>query len=546
MLLAVLVAGAVGWEQWRRVSDFRIDDAYITFSFSKNLAAGHGPVYSHGLRVEGYSNFLWMLLMSIPFAFGASDGYPFAQVLALGSLAVLVATTYRLARRHCGPIFAAGAAATVLSATDIFRAAASGLETVPYTSSLLAATAFYLGESPWRRRYSLFGFVIVALFRIDGMVPLAFVILFELVSAAADHRLTLKSWIRWAGPPLLLYACYFAWRSLYYGMPLPATYYAKEFANADPLRGIEYGWTAVRDFGLLAVLPFIAAGALLRPARDSLFLAALAVCHVVYVVHVGGDWMPFQRFWIPILPFGAILATWGAQNVWSAARRGVGIARATVAVVVAGAAGFVWMHAHAGTIDTPSEAIRIAYAAEVARHTRGELLGDVPFVRAIIREPADRLVTDYAGVFGLFVDAYVIDMWGLCNADIARKGNTNGVSSIYGKTCVECYRDLKPDYFHVTTPLVRGKDAFQSQTEVIAQVFQGEAIDAVIDLKRSYVAGRAIESTTGRTLWFLERRRAGVDLVPRRPVPGMQIDYPFEPASSHAAAPVPPSPSSPS
>ena len=45
------------------------DDAYITFSFSKSPAAGNGPIYSHDLKVEGYSNFLWMVLVA--FGFGA-------------------------------------------------------------------------------------------------------------------------------------------------------------------------------------------------------------------------------------------------------------------------------------------------------------------------------------------------------------------------------------------------------------------------------------------------------------------------------------------
>ena len=59
--LIVAAAAAVFVSQLVAAGDARIDDAYITFSFSKNLALGHGPVYSHGVRVEGYSTFLWMV-----------------------------------------------------------------------------------------------------------------------------------------------------------------------------------------------------------------------------------------------------------------------------------------------------------------------------------------------------------------------------------------------------------------------------------------------------------------------------------------------------
>src|SRR3990172_13263565 len=41
------------------------DDAYITFRYSKNLASGNGPVYNVGEKVEGYTNFLWMLILAL-------------------------------------------------------------------------------------------------------------------------------------------------------------------------------------------------------------------------------------------------------------------------------------------------------------------------------------------------------------------------------------------------------------------------------------------------------------------------------------------------
>ncbi|HET9933647.1 MAG TPA: hypothetical protein VFQ35_23240 [Polyangiaceae bacterium] len=48
-LLAWIPIVALCVIQLELVGDFRIDDAYITFSFSKNLAAGNGPVFSHGV-----------------------------------------------------------------------------------------------------------------------------------------------------------------------------------------------------------------------------------------------------------------------------------------------------------------------------------------------------------------------------------------------------------------------------------------------------------------------------------------------------------------
>ena len=43
---------------------FTTDDAYITFRYARNLAEGWGPRFNVGAHapIEGYSNFLWMLL----------------------------------------------------------------------------------------------------------------------------------------------------------------------------------------------------------------------------------------------------------------------------------------------------------------------------------------------------------------------------------------------------------------------------------------------------------------------------------------------------
>ena len=43
---------------------FITDDAFISFRFSRNLALGHGLRYNLGehVPVEGYSNFLWVVI----------------------------------------------------------------------------------------------------------------------------------------------------------------------------------------------------------------------------------------------------------------------------------------------------------------------------------------------------------------------------------------------------------------------------------------------------------------------------------------------------
>ena len=42
---------------------FKVDDAYTSFVYARNLATGTGLTYN-GMPVEGYSNFLWTVLIS--------------------------------------------------------------------------------------------------------------------------------------------------------------------------------------------------------------------------------------------------------------------------------------------------------------------------------------------------------------------------------------------------------------------------------------------------------------------------------------------------
>ena len=41
------------------------DDAYTSFRYVKNFVEGNGLVFNPGERVEGYTNFLWVMILSL-------------------------------------------------------------------------------------------------------------------------------------------------------------------------------------------------------------------------------------------------------------------------------------------------------------------------------------------------------------------------------------------------------------------------------------------------------------------------------------------------
>ena len=76
--------------------------------------------------------------------------------------------------------------------------------------------------------------------------------------------------------------------------------------------------------------------------------------------------------------------------------------------------------------------------------------------------------------------------------------------------------------------MIRPLNAFQNQQAVIAAIFQGEALDRVLDLRSRYATGRVINTRDATALFFLERRRPGIPLITRQPAEDIRVDYPFE------------------
>ena len=92
----VYMAHAAVFRRWL------IDDAGISFAYSRNLAQGFGLVAQPGVpRVEAYSNFLWVVLLAPFFLLHIFE--PYLTLKALG--AILVIAAFALIYRTFRPYF---------------------------------------------------------------------------------------------------------------------------------------------------------------------------------------------------------------------------------------------------------------------------------------------------------------------------------------------------------------------------------------------------------------------------------------------------------
>ena len=298
------------WDLW-----FVQDDSFITFRYVRNFIAGRGLVFNAGERVEGYTTFLWTLMLALPARLGI-DMVRASQFLGiffgLGSLWLL----FVLTRNHSGregrfPLSLAAPA--LLAANGAFAYwSVSGMETAMFTFLTILSTIVYLEE---RKKESLsvytpLAFVLLSLTRPEGVLLFGlsmFTLLWEIRSSTGnDRKRMIKRLIVWSAIYLAPMSVVALWRLSYYGYILPNTFYAKAgFSKEYLLTGAEYFWTFTKTYLLGGALLLAPIYAMIRRkwTGDALVLFTLLLGYVVYVIAIGGDVLPAYRFFIPVLPF---------------------------------------------------------------------------------------------------------------------------------------------------------------------------------------------------------------------------------------------------
>jgi len=91
-LLALVVGAGIAWAWHLRWVG---DDAYISFRYARNLIEGNGLVFNPGERVEGYTNFLWTVLMAGGLGLGVHPAQG-SVLLGLLCFATVLVTLQRL------------------------------------------------------------------------------------------------------------------------------------------------------------------------------------------------------------------------------------------------------------------------------------------------------------------------------------------------------------------------------------------------------------------------------------------------------------------
>ena len=490
------IAGHLGaWRLWRHVGIaaglilcvaifvyqirtywFLTDDAFIAFRYARNLRNGYGLVFNPGFeRVEGYTCFLWVLLLAgVQWATGWLPQQAANWILAASGVALWVLTVgccWRRARARGRPWLVLVPALWLSLNRSVAVWCTSGLETKLF--ELLVVGAVLLGIDQVERRragWSLCALLLAlaALTRPEGISIAGCFFATRLACEWWDGRFNLRAVVRAVGLFGVVIGAHFVWRVFYYGDLLPNTYYAKFNGESWWEMGGPYLRAFLLEYGAAVWLPFVLVGAIggVRERRGTAawFSATLIVPHALYVGYVGGDHFEFRPLdlYFPLL---AVLLGDGVGIVAVRWRRPVvaavwGVASCVAVTVVPllthldfppsyipGFPGgpyfgrtFIHLERHPWVAAVPGMRTYVqSYSRDIGRLTQHFVCvrqeEHEHFFR-VVEERARVLVTllenhwlprdTYAamisvGVVPYFTDLRVLDMFGLTDRDIARQ-----------------------------------------------------------------------------------------------------------------------------
>jgi hypothetical protein len=308
---------------------FTVDDALITVRYARHLAGGVGWRFNlGGPSTDGVTPLPWPLLLA-PFArAGAMAVLVRAKLLGLVVWVVTGAALGRAVGRAPGPAWGRASALAVMALSIPTSAyAVSGMETAVATA--LATWAVLLGDRP-RTGALLAG--LVACLRPE-MAPWACVLAVGMTVTAGGG---VARWIEAAAIALGPFTLCAVVRTLAWGRPAPLAVLAKP---SDLEHGFAYAGAAC-TVTLVPVLVLAPIALLRQPRALTIVLAAIA--HVASIVVVGGDWMPYARLLVPVLPsltYAAALIVGDARPSATAARSLVAGALGVVLIARGGTAG---------------------------------------------------------------------------------------------------------------------------------------------------------------------------------------------------------------
>jgi len=293
--------------------DFFQDDAFISYRYVKNFLNGDGLVFNIGERVEGFTNFGWIIYLILWDSFyidfilvskvtGILFGAGFIFVTYLTALKIFDKKSRWLALL---PVYLLGASMSLPYWSQ------SGLETGAF--AFFAALSFYLYlKQSWQLVFAL---LIAVWLRPEGALIAAMLIVIE---AVVEKRIP-KFAIACSAIALIFSLPFVAFKQIYYGSILPNPFYAKTGLSLEQLTaGLDYTARFFSHYGFYGVGLIVCVLFWKKLPNEMRAVLLFFVMYTLYIVLIGGDVLKVHRFFIPLLGLSGILVVYA---IWVLVRK---------------------------------------------------------------------------------------------------------------------------------------------------------------------------------------------------------------------------------
>ncbi len=464
------------------------DDTYISLRYARNLIEGQGLVMNPGQKVEGYTNFLWTMIMALALKW-TDDAVSFMRGLGFALSLATALLLFLTAKKMLPPNRWARGWSTVLFATSpiVGLWTTSGMETPLMTfwvASLLFIhaheTALPSDKNQARKNWGLCCGLILALAELTRPEGKA---LFLVLSACQLFPFSKEKF--WknvflknaAGAFFLLVIPYHLWRLIYFGEFVPNTYYVK---GVHSLFAYERGFEMLKEFFSkpthISIALFALGNFFSKTRVQPLFLPlGVAAFYGLYYIKIGGDEFYLYRQLMPFLPAFVLLGEAGVSR-WMGSIREWVASKHLQRLLTFGLVGLVAYMAQSGFFfgRKQSQYCTVLETLEVAHGAVGRFIAERSKV-------GDKVITQDMGILPWNAPQQTfIDVMGLTDSIIAKRKAALGYS-VYTRQLMEreesmgkkinvMYHELREYLFSQNAKWVVATTYFNSEEEVaIAQ-----------------------------------------------------------------------------
>lgn len=299
-----------------------VDDLYVYFRYVNNFINGRGIVYNAGEYVEGFSSFIWFLILSV-FGFTKLPLELSSKIASVVFAVLALLVIYRISKELIPGIWRLFPVLITALNLPFVLWSVSGFEISFY--SLLLLLCFYKIIKIKKNSFDII-LLILLLAIISFTRPEGFLFSFTFLIAIFFYTKGFRGVFYYTlSGYLFLLIGFLLFRFFYFGEFVPNTYFAKlgyGIIGYNEIRIYRFGIIYILKFFFynphfaILLLYFVFRFKYWEEKNNILLLFSLILVQFAFIVYAGGDWMEQYRFIVCVIPFISLLSSVTLKDIY--------------------------------------------------------------------------------------------------------------------------------------------------------------------------------------------------------------------------------------